>query len=324
MSVEKAKILVIGAGVNGSICAAGLYSSGIDVTVLARGKRYEELRDEGIVIEDPFRHKRSVTRVPVIHRLDPHDLYDYVLVVVRKNQALDLLPVLAQNDSPNIVFMGNNLSGPAEFVRILGKERVMMGSVYGAGKRDGSLIRAITLKSVAAPFGETFGGAITPRLQRLAAIFRQAGFRMELSKNIVDFQMTHGVGVALIGQLTMKHGGDVRALARSKEDLLLFAAGRSEAHRALRALGHQVIPWSERATGVIPRFLQVVGLRALLNSRLGEVGLAWHVSQAPDEMQQLAMELQALVDQAGIPAPAIRKVLGQDESTPQRPAPPLT
>jgi 2-dehydropantoate 2-reductase len=312
MSVENARILVIGAGVNGSVCAAGLYNGGVDVTVLARGKRYEELRDQGIVIEDPFKQKRSVTRVPVIDHLDAQDVYDYVLVVVRKNQALDLLPALAENESPNIVFMGNNLSGPQEFVNVLGKERVMMGGVYGAGKRDGNVIRAITFKSAASPFGE-IDGKITPRLQWLAAIFRRAGFKMELSKNIVDFQMTHGVGVALIGQLTVKHGGDVKALARSKDDLLLFVAGRREGQRALRALGHQILPWSEVAMGMIPGFLQVLGLRALLNSKLGEVGLAWHVSQAPDEIQQLAMELQALVDEAGIPAPAIRRVLGQGE-----------
>ena len=309
--MDNARILVIGAGVNGSVCAAGFYNAGIDVTILTRGKRYEELRDEGIVIEDPFKHKRSVTKVPVINRLDPNDLYDYMLVVVRKNQAADLLTVLAQNRSPNIVFMGNNLSGPDEFTRILGKDRVMMGAVYAAGKRDGSLIRAITSKSIAAPFGEV-DGTITPRLKRLAGIFRQAGFKVETSTDIVDSQTTHAVGVALIGKLTIKHGCNASALARSGDDLRLFIDGRREAHQVLRALGRRIIPWSEAAIGVIPGFLQVAGLRTLLNSKLGEVGLAWHCSQAPDEIRQLGMELQALVDQAGIPVPAIRKVLGQD------------
>ena len=50
------------------------------MTVLAHGKRYEELRDEGIVIEDPFKNKRSVTKVPAINRLDPNDLYDMVAI----------------------------------------------------------------------------------------------------------------------------------------------------------------------------------------------------------------------------------------------------
>jgi hypothetical protein len=37
--------------------------------------------------------------------------------------------------------------------------------------------------------------------------------------------------------------------------------------------------------------------------------LAYHVSQAPDEMMQFANELRDLVYQAGLPVPAIRKVL---------------
>ncbi len=178
--MDNARLLVIGAGVNGSAVAAGLYNGGIDVTVLARGKRFQELRDEGIVIENPFNNKRSVTKVPVIDLLDPQASYDFVLVIVRKNQALDLLPLLAQNRSPNIVFMGNNLSGPDEFIKALGKERVMMGAVYAAGRREGSLIRAMVITSVAAPFGE-IDGTITPRLGRLIGILRRAGFKAQSS-----------------------------------------------------------------------------------------------------------------------------------------------
>jgi hypothetical protein len=46
------------------------------------------------------------------------------------------------------------------------------------------------------------------------------------------------------------------------------------------------------------------------SARMLVIGAGWHCSQAPDEMRQLAMELQALADQAGLPVPAIRKVLG--------------
>jgi 2-dehydropantoate 2-reductase len=311
MNMKNVRILIIGAGVNGSAVASCLHNANINVTVLARGERYEQLRDKGIVIENPFNNKRSVTKVPVINSLDPEDCYDFILVIVRKNQALDLLPVLANNKSPNIVFMGNNLSGPEEFVKILGRERVMMGAVYAAGKRDGSVIRAMLIKSIAAPFGE-INGAITPRLKQLIDILHAAGFKAETSTNIVDCQTTHAVGVALIGKLVIKYGCDVKALARSTDDLLLFIKARREAHLVLRALGRKIIPWSEGLIGIVPSFVQVMGFRLLLNSRLGEVGLALHASQALDEIQQLAMELQALVDQAGLPVPSIRKILGSD------------
>jgi len=310
--MENARMLVIGAGVNGSAVITRLYRAGLDARVLARGKRYEEIKTEGIIIEDPFSHKRTVTKVPVIDLLDPGDIYDFILVIVRKNQVAALLPVLAQNKSPNIVFMGNNLSGPDEFAKIVDRQRIMLGTVVAGGKRDGDIIRAITSTPLASPFGE-MDGTITPRLKRLVKILRAAGIKAESSAHMIDQQMTHAVGVALIGRLTMKYGCDLHALARSTEDLKHLVDARREAHQVLRVLGHKIVPFSEDAIRFIPRFLQVAGMRALLNSKLGEVGLAYHVSQAPDEMQQLADELNTLADQAGIPLPAIKKILGAGE-----------
>jgi 2-dehydropantoate 2-reductase len=312
--MDSARMLVIGAGVNGSVCAAGLHNAGIDVTVLARGKRYEELRDEGIVIEDPFKHKRSVTKVPVINRLDPNDLYDYMLVVVRKNQVADLLPVLAQNRSPNIVFMTNNLSGPEELTRVLGKDRVMMGFVFAGGKRDGGVIRAISGMGgswISTPFGE-IDGRITPRLKRLIDILCQAGLSAKASTDISNYLATHAALVAPVASLIIKHGCDTYALARSTADLRLLVDALRETLAVLRATGFKVIPPMVNMVRIIPRFVLVAALRYLFSTKFAEVGAGWHCSQAPDEMRQLAMDLQALVNQAGLPVPTLREVLGQD------------
>jgi len=313
MKTDNVRILVIGAGVNGSAIATILFNAGLDVKILARGKRYEEIQVGGIIIENPFNHKRSIARVPVINRLNPEDHFDFVLVVIRKNQLADLLPVLAQNKSPNIVFMGNNISGPAEFAEILGRQRIMLGTVIAGGKRDGNIIRAIVLTSLASPpFGEV-DGVITTRLKRLIKTLRGAGIKAKTSTEMTDYQMTHAIGVALIGKLTIKYNCDLPALARSKKDMKLFVDARREAHQVMRAMGHKIVPSSEDAIRFIPSFLQVMGMRALLNSKLGEVGLAYHVSQAPDEVQQLAHELSTLVDQSGLPVPAIRQILGADK-----------
>jgi ketopantoate reductase len=59
MPTENSRILVIGAGVNGSICAVGLHRAGFNVTMLARGKRYEELQAQGIVIKDALKQTQA-------------------------------------------------------------------------------------------------------------------------------------------------------------------------------------------------------------------------------------------------------------------------
>jgi 2-dehydropantoate 2-reductase len=307
------RILVIGAGVNGSAIAAELYRGGVDVRLLARGKRYEELCNEGVVIENPFNHKRKVTRVPVIDQLSSQDKYEYVLVVVRKHQTLDLLPLLVQNASPNVVFMGNNLLGPEDFVKTLGKGRVMMGGVYAAGKREDGLIKAMVFKSAASPMGE-IDGTITSRLKRLKEILGQGGFRAKLTNNIVDYQMNHGVGVAIIASLVLKHEGKVREFAKAKDDLKLYVAARREGLQMVQALGHQIVPKSEATLVNLPDFVEVLSTRLLLNSRFGEVGLEYHISQAPDEIQQMINELWVLVDRANIPVPAIRTALGERQA----------
>jgi 2-dehydropantoate 2-reductase len=311
--MDNAKVLVIGAGVNGSAVALELFKAGVEVSLLARGSRYEELCAQGVVIENPFNGKRSQARVPVINALGADERYDYILVCVRKNQALELLPLLAQNVSPNIVFMGNNLAGADEFMRALGRERVMMGAVFAAGRREGAVIRAMVIKSVASPFGE-LDGSRTPRLERLMALLRRAGFKVEASENIVESQRTHGVGVALIALLAYKHGGKVAALGRARDDLYLYSHAWREAHQVLHATGHPVVPASEGWIARLPAFITATAMRWLLCSHFGEVGLEYHLSQAPDEMRQLALELRALVEQSGLPVPAVREVLGLLES----------
>jgi 2-dehydropantoate 2-reductase len=306
MTSDNVRILVIGAGVNGSVCAAWLFRHGVDVTVLARGKRLAAIQSDGIVIENAFSQKRTVARVRAIGELASGDTYDYILVVVRRNQVAALLPTLAANSSPNVVFMNNNLVGPGEIVAALGTERSMLGFVFAGGKRDGEIIRAIgpfARPMMPTPFGE-IDGRVTPRLKRLVKLLNGAGLRAKVSTNIVDYLATHASGVAALVPLALKYGIDVKALARSSDDLKLAATAMRETLPVLKALGHKIVPGGHQILSVTPVSVLALLLRLLCNSRIGEV-----VHQAPDEMRALADDLRAAVIRSGVPAPAIRKVL---------------
>ena len=315
MIKDNARILVIGAGVNGSLCAVALHNAGFDVTVLARGKRFEDLKDQGIIIEDPFKKKRSVTKVPVIPELGPEDCYDYILVIIRKNQIPGLLPVLAKNKSLNIVFMVNNPSGPDIFTDALGRERLLLGFVFGGGRREGSIIHGFIAGANpknGSPFGE-LDGSITPRLTRLVDIFNLAGLGARVSTEISDYLARHAAFVAPLAHMLIVHHCNNYAMARATADLALLVDALRETLDVLDAVGVKIA--QDRMTGIVrhtPKFILVLAMRILLPTRYMKVGGAWHCMQAPDEMHQLGVELMALVEKSGLPAPALHKLFAMN------------
>ena len=308
MSIDSPRILVVGAGVNGSVCAAALHRAGFNVTVLARRARFQELMERGIEIENPLNSARTLTKVPVIDLLDPEDIYDYILVVIRKNQVRELMPALARNHSPCVVFMVNTALGPEEWVAQLGADRVMLGFVFAGGRREGNLVRAMRVKGASAPFGEV-NGAATPRLTRLIGILNRAGLKARVEPHMADWLSNHAAMVAPFAMLVLKHGCDTRALARSKSDLCLLADAMRETLAVLRATGRRIVPRAQTVFGALPRLILAGLFRAFLSTRFAEIGGAWHCSQAPDEMNQLARELKELVARSGLPVPALRRIL---------------
>jgi hypothetical protein len=140
------------------------------------------------------------------------------------------------------------------------------------------------------------------------SLLRHAGLRCYAETHIVDWLATHAAGVAAGVPMIRKYHNDVRARARSRDDVRLTVAAMGESLSLLRAQGHKIVPASQRLTAGWP-FLAELILRLLLKSKLGEVGMSWHAQQAPDELQALADDLRQLVRASSLPVPALRKVL---------------
>ncbi|NTU64535.1 MAG: alpha/beta hydrolase, partial [Chloroflexi bacterium] len=178
------KILVYGSGPLGSVFAARLQQGGNDVSILARGQRLNDLREHDIMLVDVQTKEQTVTHVNVVEELKPDDAYDLVLVIMRKNHALQILPVLAANrHTPNVLFLCNNAAGPDAFVEALGKERVLIGFPNSAGYREGHVIHCLSGTpddKANVPFGEV-DGRITDRTRQVARILESApGFGADI------------------------------------------------------------------------------------------------------------------------------------------------
>jgi len=307
---EKMKILVYGAGVMGSLYGARLEESGQDVTVLARGKRLEEIREHGLVLEDATAGQRTTTAVRSIDRLSPEDAYDLVVVLMRRTQIGAVLPILAENrHTPNVLFMCNNASGPDEMIEALGRNRVLLGFPGAGGVLTGHVVRYVVVsgRNQATTLGEP-GGKTTPRLRRVARAFKAAGFPVETSKNMDAWLKTHVVKVSPVANALYMAGGDNHELARRRDVLALMVRAMREGFQVLRALQIPILPPKLKVVEWLPEPVVTFLMRLMVDTKQAEITMAGHANVARDEMKQIADEFMALAQTTSVPTPAMDRL----------------
>lgn len=305
---HKFKVLVFGAGVLGSLYAARLQEGGNDVTVVARGQRYRDIVEHGIVLEYFDSGERSVTKVKVLDSMPADEYYDLCLVPVQKTQLKSALPALATNDIiPGFLFMVNNAEGPQVLIDALGKERVILGFANAGGERDGHIIRLMIAKGKAVTMGE-LDGTKSERLQHIASKFREAGIPVDISRNMDSWLRHH---VALVGPLAnaMYMAGSCNyKLAENPDIIRKGLRGMKEAIKVVKANGFPVEPKSISVVFAIPEFILVPLARKLFNSELLDIGGARHARAARDEMTKLNEELLAMARKTDIKTPYLEEL----------------
>ena len=327
------KILVYGAGPLGSLFAARLQQGhgpdgsqgGNKVSILARGQRLAELREHGIVLVDVLTEEQTVTRVNVVEKLAPDDAYDLVLVIMRKNHALQILPVLAANQyTPNVLFLMNNAAGPGALVEALGQERVLIGFPNAAGYREGHAVHCLSGTEddkAYVPFGEV-DGRITARTREVARILESApGFGAEIRTDMDTWLKYH---VALLfpslAPALRAAGVDNYRLARTRDLVVLALRAMREGFRVLRSLGLPVTPSKFRVIEWLPEPILVLLAQRLFANPLMETALVKHAEAARSEVEHLIGEFLELARTTPVPTPTIDYLLRYyEEDAPEVP-----
>jgi 2-dehydropantoate 2-reductase len=308
------KILVCGSGPLGSLFAARLHEGGHDVSLLARGQRLDDLRKWGIVIHDVRSDEWTTVRgAHVVEQLGPDDAYDLALVVMRKNQALEFLPVLAANRRiPNVLFLMNNAAGPAALTQALGPERVLIGFPSSAGYRDEYAMHVLTGRpgaEVTVPIGEV-DGHISARTEEVAAALGQMpGLKAEIRTDMDAWLKYHtALLMPSLAAAFYMCGMDRIRMVETRDALVLAVRAMREGFRVLQALGYPVTPRGLRLIAWLPEPLLVAILQRRLRDPLMEVALAKHARAARDEIRTLADEFLVLAHQTGVLTPAIDRL----------------
>jgi 2-dehydropantoate 2-reductase len=302
------RILVLGAGVIGSVYAGRLLGAGHDVVLMARGARLADLQANGLILQDAESGGRSALPAVVVSECAPDDQFDLVLVPVRAEQLRSVLPVLtAMTDGSDVLFFGNTANRQAELVDALGK-RALFGFPAAGGTRDGPVIRYVLITQQKTMLGEP-DGTTTIRVRQLQGALEGAGFPTLISANIDGWLLGHAAFVVPIAFALYRVGGDAPRLAADRVTMRLMVRATRQAFTALRSKGHAEIPTNLRTLYSLPTVFVTSYWRRVFASPRGELWFAAHSRAAREEMHALMQQLHEAVRATGRATPDLDQLL---------------
>jgi 2-dehydropantoate 2-reductase len=294
------KIMILGAGVQGTLYGVRLKRAGHDVTLIARGARAAELKKLGAVIQEALSGRTDTVRLPVIERLASGMQADLCLVTVRREQLQKVLADLAAAPGiRRVVFMVNHANGSEKILAALSHARVVLAFPGAAGSIDKGVDRYLEVKEQPT--------AVEASARDIVLLFRGAGFRVARIQDMNAWLQRHAVFVTAVAGALYETGGDAQRLAASREGVATFIKAVREGWSALDRRHVAPAPVALRTILCwVPLPLAIAYWRRLLGSARGEIYFARHARHAPLEMSALAADVRELLDD--LPTPCLERL----------------
>ena len=280
------KILIIGAGVLGSNLAHSI-RKGNDITILARNKTYENLKNRGLVIKHKLGRK-SVDHFNIIEKLDENDIYDCIFIVSRFSALDSIVPIVENNKSKNIVFVGNNMS--VEKYMNLKDKNVLFAFFMAAGKKYDGYVDSICLNKI--EIGRVDGKDISNDF--IKSIFKKTKVKVTIENKMNDYLKTHACAVLPLVFASYKVDGNLKLLKKDKEYSLLIMDAIIEGYDVLKALGYEILPEGEYENCVNKKKMCAAIYRFMFSNFIGKMCISDHAMSAREEFLLLNSEFEKL------------------------------
>lgn len=280
------RILIIGAGVLGSNLAHSI-KKGNDVTILARNKTYENLKNNGLIIKHKF-GKKTVDHFNVIDKLDENDVYDCIFIVSRFSSLDSIVKIIENNKSKNIVFVGNNMN--AEKYMNIKDKNVLFAFFMAAGKKYDGYINSICLNKI--EIGRTDGKDISNEF--IKSIFKEAKIKVIIENKMNDYLKTHACAVLPLVFASYKVDGNLKLLKKDKEYSLLIMDAIIEGYDVLKKLGYEILPKGEYENCVNKKEKCAFIYRFMFSNFIGRMCISDHAMSAREEFILLDNEFEKL------------------------------
>jgi 2-dehydropantoate 2-reductase len=304
------KILIYGAGVIGSVYAAKLHNAGCDITVLARGERYDTLAKHGVIIRDTLTGLDLIRHIPLTRQLLPNDFYDLIIITVRLDQIDSVIPSLQNNNvCQSLLFMFNNPEGLDLFSSGRTWKNILLGFPCVGGTYHNETIDYVLIKQQKSTIGE-LNGELSVFLSNIKSLFESGGFEVSISKNMPAWLRIHAVFIACVSAAIMKENGDSIQLGKNRGRVKIMVRSIHEGFIACKKLGLPIAPFNLKIIFLImPQWFSVFYWQKALQGEVGTSGIAPHANAAKNEMQLLAKKVLALVHSSGFATPTLDNLL---------------
>lgn len=280
------RILIIGAGVLGSNLAHSI-KKGNDVTILARNKTYENLKNNGIIIKHKL-GKKSVDHFNVIDKLEENNIYDVIFVVSRFSSLDSIVKIIEKNKSKNIVFVGNNMN--AEKYMNIKDKNILFAFFMAAGKKYDGYINSICLNKI--EIGRTDGKDISNEF--IKSIFKETKIKVTIENKMNDYLKTHACAVLSLVFASYKVDGNLKLLKKDKEYSLLIMDAIIEGYDVLKKLGYEILPKGEYENCVNKKEKCAFIYRFMFSNFIGKMCISDHAMSAREEFILLDNEFEKL------------------------------
>ncbi|PKB80171.1 MAG: hypothetical protein BZY88_09635 [SAR202 cluster bacterium Io17-Chloro-G9] len=287
------KIAVMGTGGVGGYFGGLLARGGHQVTFIARGAHLAAIQQKGLRVESQldgdFTAAGEATGDPA-----SAGVQDLVLFTVKMYHNVQAIPAIEPMIGPSTVVLTlqNGIDNGDQLVQALGRDRVMIGSVYMEGriKEPGLVTQGGPGMAV---FGELDPG-LTDRGEKFLKVFQDAGWRVELAENMPGMlwkKFAYIAGSAAVNAATNTGYGEMRSIPETRE---LIKGAIAECLTVGRALGAPVmddsLDWAMTSLDNFPA--------------QGRASLAKDFQEGnPVELEGLTGAVVRLGKQAGVPTP---------------------
>jgi len=235
------RILMAGAGATGGYFGARLAQAGQDVTFLVRERRYQQLQNNGLVLQTPQGTETLQPQLTQASTLTGH--FDLIIVTVKSFALEQVMADIAPAVGPDTLIMPilNGMRHIATLQQRFGEDKVIGGlcKINATLGEQGEVIQMTPLHQI---FYGALDGNNDERLQRVDAALRDCQVDTLFSDNIMDELWEKWLLLSTLGAVCCLARGDTRQILTSRGGEALLQGIFTEILSVITAEGYQPRP----------------------------------------------------------------------------------